>query len=418
MARTARWLPAWKPRSFAEPHTLLPSSPSPTLLVGQSGGPTAVINASLAGVVEAARSNPAFDRVLGMRHGVQGTLTGELADLTPLTAAQIDELAQTPSAALGSCRYKLAPGDLEVLVSLLRREHVTALAYIGGNDSADTSLQIAAAAGRAGLELAVVSVPKTIDNDLPGTDHCPGYPSAARFVAQTTRETACDTRAMLHTDPIRLVEVMGRHAGWLPGAAWLAREAVDDAPHLVYLPERPMTVEHITDDVRRVYQALGWCVVVLCENQPTPEGLVIGATGEPRWRDAFGHSYYDSPAHFLARHLQAELGVRARFDKPGTIQRMATAYVSSVDRAEARLVGRRAVELLSQGETGVMVTLEREVGTDYHATTGTVDLETVANQQRRVPDEFINAAGNGMTLAFEHYLTPLLGDPLPTFFRL
>lgn len=353
-----------------------------------------------------------------MRHGVEGALAGDLADLTPLTPAQLDQLARTPSAALGSCRYKLAPGDLERLVALLRRENVSALAYIGGNDSADTSLRIRAAAAQAGLALSVVSVPKTIDNDLPGTDHCPGYPSAARFVAQTTRETAQDTRAMLRTDPIRLVEVMGRHAGWLPGAAWLARETEGDAPHLVYLPERPTTVERITDDVRQTYQSLGWCVVVLCENQPAPDGLVIGATGEPRWRDAFGHTYYDSPAHFLARHLQAELGVRVRFDKPGTIQRMASAYVSPIDRDEARLVGRRAVELLGQGETGVMITLERDAGSEYHASTGTIPLEIVANQQRRLPDEFINASGHGMTPAFEQYLAPLLGGPLPTFLRL
>src|SRR5207248_7244854 len=272
-----------------------------------------------------------------------------------------------------------------------RAQDVTALVYIGGNDSADTSLQIAHAARAAGIELSVVGVPKTIDNDLPATDHCPGYGSAARFVAQITRETALDTQAMRDTDPIRLIEVMGRHAGWLPAAAWLAKQTTADAPHLVYVPERPVALEHIATEVREVYQQFGWCVVVLCENQPTPDGQVIGASGEPRWLDAFGHAYFDSPAQFLAQRLQADLGVRVRFDKPGTIQRMATAYASRTDRAEAELVGRAAVQL---DQSGVMITLERASDTDeYCVTTGTAPLAVIANQQKRLPTEFIAEKG-------------------------
>jgi len=384
------------------------------LLVGQSGGPTAVINASLAGAISAARAR-GYARVLGMRHGVQGALAGSLADLSDLADDALERLKRTPSAALGSCRYKLQPGDAERIVELCRAQGVAAFVYIGGNDSADTSAQIARAAAAAGLELAVVGVPKTIDNDLAGTDHCPGYGSAARFVAQTTRETALDTVAMRTTDPIRLIEVMGRHAGWLPGAAWLAKDAPDGAPQLVYVPERPVTIERIVSDVREVYAQQRWCVVVLCENQPMPDGRVIGATGAPRWVDSFGHRYFDSPAQFLAQRLQAELGVRVRFDKPGTIQRMATAYVSRTDRDEAELVGRTAVDLASAGTSGVMVSLEREPGAEYRIRTGTVALEIVANQQKRLPDEFIALDAAGMTSAFVTYATPLIGDPLPQF---
>jgi ATP-dependent phosphofructokinase / diphosphate-dependent phosphofructokinase len=373
-----------------------------------------VINASLAGVIGEARQH-GFRRVLGMRHGVQGALERRLIDLCDLDAAALERLKRTPSAALGSCRYKLRAGDAERLAGLCKEEQVEAFVYIGGNDSADTSLQVAQAAGSG---LCVVGVPKTIDNDLAGTDHCPGYGSAARFVAQVTRETALDTLAMHATDPIRLMEVMGRHAGWLPGAAWLARKAEGDAPHLVYMPERPVTVERIVADVRRVYEALGWCVVVLCENQPTPDGRVLGAGGEPRWVDAFGHAYYDSPAQWLSLRLQSELGVRVRFDKPGTIQRMATAYVSTTDRAEAELVGREAARLAASGASGVMVSLEREPGPAYNVRTGTTPLEVVANQQRRLPDEFINAEGNGLTEAFTRYATPLIGEPLPEFQRI
>lgn len=347
-----------------------------------------------------------------MRNGVLGLLQG--APLVDLSEVDIAPLGRTPSAALGSCRYKLRAADAEMIAARCKAEGVEAFIYIGGNDSADTSQQIAQAAP----ELRVVGVPKTIDNDLAGTDHCPGYGSAARFLAQVTRETALDTLAMRATDPIRLIEVMGRHAGWLPGAAWLARTTTQDAPHLVYVPERPRSLEDIVKDVRTVYQGLGWCVIVLCENQPTPDGSVLGATGEPRWVDAFGHAYYDSPAQFLSQQLQNALEVRVRFDKPGTIQRMATAYVSRTDRAEAELVGREAVRLAAQDLSGVMVSLQREHGREYRVRTGTVPLTTVANQQKRLPQDYVNHNANGMTDAFIDYATPLLGDPLPEFIRL
>jgi ATP-dependent phosphofructokinase / diphosphate-dependent phosphofructokinase len=349
-----------------------------------------------------------------MRYGILGALRGELVDLTGLQDSTLDRLKHTPSSALGSCRYKLRPGDAERVAETLNDTDTQAFVYIGGNDSADTSLKIAAVA----KDLRVVGVPKTIDNDLAGTDHCPGYGSAARFVAQVTRETAEDTRAMRATDPIRIIEVMGRHAGWLPGAAWLARQHAGDAPHLVYVPERPRSVEEIVLDVSRVYRSEGWCVVVLCENQPTPDGRVLGAVGEPRWVDAFGHAYFDSPAQWLAQRLQSELQVRVRFDKPGTIQRMATAYASSTDRVEAELVGRQAVRLAAAGASGVMVSLQRADGADYQVTTGTAPLETVANEQRRLPTAFVNQGGNGLTDAFVDYATPLIGEPLPDFVRL
>ncbi len=384
------------------------------MFVGQSGGPTAVINASLAGVIGEARAC-GFARVLGMRNGVLGALRGELVDLSRLSDDDLHRLKRTPSSALGSCRYKLQPGDAERIATLCQDEGVEAFIYIGGNDSADTSLQVAQAATS---NVNVVGVPKTIDNDLAGTDHCPGYGSAARFLAQITRETALDTLAMRKTDPIRLIEVMGRHAGWLPGASWLARQTDQDAPHLVYLPERPLPIERITTDVRHVYEELGWCVVVLCENQPTPDGRVIGAGGEPRWVDPFGHAYYDSPALYLSQRLQAQLKVRVRFDKPGTIQRMATAYVSHTDREEAELVGREAVRLAASGVSGVMVSLERERGQTYKIRTGTTPLGMVANQQKRLPDEFISANGAALTAAFVAYATPLIGEPLPEYERI
>src|SRR5262249_10570576 len=316
----------------------------------------------------------------------------------------LERLKHTPAAALGSCRYKLRPGDADKLAQLCRVNDVEAWIYIGGNDSAATSHELAKAAGK---ELRVIGVPKTIDNDLPGTDHCPGYGSAARFIASITSESAQDTRAMRFTDPIRIIETSGRHSGWLPGAAWLAHTAGSKAPQLVYLPERPRTYDQIAQDVKAAYERDGWCVIVLSENQPGPDGRVLGAQGQPRWVDAFGHDYYDSPAQWLSQRLTMDLHMRVRYDKPGIIQRTALSYVSEVDRAEAELVGRVAVQLAAAGTTGVMVTLKKGMNT------GTVALEAVANEQRRLPDEFINEQGNGLTDAFTQYAQPLIGEPLP-----
>jgi 6-phosphofructokinase 1 len=373
-----------------------------------------VINASLAGVIAEARASGRYGRILGMRSGIQGALEGRLAELTDLSPAQLDGLRRTPSAALGSCRYKLKSGDADRLLELCRGEQVQTFVYIGGNDSADTAHQVGERALAIGMgSFGVVGVPKTVDNDLPHMDHCPGYGSAARFVAQTTREASLDTWAMRSTDPIKLVEVMGRDAGWLAASGWLGRAEPGSAPHLVLVPERPLPYERIASAVADVYQREGWCVMIVCENQPDPAGHVLGASGEPRWVDAFGHAYYDSPAAWLARELQHSLRVRVRVDRPGTIQRMAGAYVSPVDRAEAELVGRAAVRYAVAGVSDVMVTLEREPGEEYRIRTGAAPLAEVANQQRRLPDGYILPDGMGLSEAFDAYARPLLGPPLP-----
>lgn len=389
-----------------------------TLLVGQSGGPTAVINASLSGVLEEALSQPAIGRALGMRHGVEGLLADDLVDLGAETPGFRQHLAGTPAAALGSCRYKLRASDLDRALEVLRRRDVRWLLYVGGNDSADTSHQLHLAARQAGLELAVVGVPKTIDNDLPFTDHCPGYGSAARFVAQTTAETGLDTETMRRTDPIKVLEVMGRHAGWLAAAAWLGKIDETAAPHLVYVPERPVAEDEIVADVEAVYRRLGCCVAVLCENQPEPSGQVLGAGGEPHWVDSFGHAYFESPAQYLAGRITRELGVRARFDKPGTIQRSSTAHVSSVDRAHALAVGRAAVRHALDSQSDVMAIITRESDKPYRWSTSTAPLADVANVMRRLPDEYVGADGRSLTAAFERYARPLIGGPLPDFARL
>jgi ATP-dependent phosphofructokinase / diphosphate-dependent phosphofructokinase len=268
------------------------------------------------------------------------------------------------------------------------------------------------------LKLAVVGVPKTIDNDLPETDHCPGYGSAARFVAQATAEAGLDTETMRRTDPIKLIEVMGRHAGWLAASAWLGKLDERSAPHLVYLPERPLGAEQMVADIEAVYRRLGYCVVVLCENQPDADGRVLGAGGQPRWVDAFGHEYYESPAQYLADRIREHLRVRTRVDRPGTLQRMSVAHQSRTDLAEAALAGRTAVRLAAEGRSDLMVTLVREADEPYSCGTGEASLSSIANEQRLMPSEFIREDGRGLTQAFERYARPLIGDTLPLYARL
>ena len=389
------------------------------LVVGQSGGPTAVINRSLAGVIAAAlAAGDAVGDILGLAYGVEGLLAGDFRDLRRQAPDFLDLLADTPSSVLGSCRYRLRDDDLEGALAVLRRVEARYFVYIGGNDSADTTRRLAAAARAANYELCCVGVPKTVDNDLVETDHCPGYGSAARYLAVSAMETARDTEAMRRSDPVKLLEVAGRHAGWLAAASALGRRSPDEGPHLVYLPERPVAAERILADVADAYRAFGHVVVVLSENQPDPAGAVLGSGGVPRYVDAFGHAYFDSPAQFLARAIGDELGLRARWEKPGTMQRMSVAHRSRVDAEEALAVGREAARLAIDGVSDVMVVIRRASGEPYRSALATAPLAAVANAQRVLPPEFIAEPAAGPTEAFRRYAEPLLGEALPRHARL
>ena len=390
-----------------------------SLVVGQSGGPTAVINRTLVSILESAlTAEHAVDQIVGLRHGVQGLLASDFVDLRRQAPSFLSELRETPSSVLGSCRYMLQDDDLEPALTALKRVGARYFLYIGGNDSADTTHRLATAARADGYDLRCIGVPKTVDNDLVVTDHCPGYGSAARFVALATMEAARDTEAMRRSDPIKILEVAGRHAGWLAGAATLGRRSEEEGPHLVYLAERPVTPDEVLGDVEAAFRAYGHAVVVLSENQPEPSGAVLGSAGGPDYVDPFGHRYYESPAAFLARAIVAELGLRARFEKPGTLQRMSIPYRSETDAAEAEAVGSAAVRLALEGVTDLMVVLNRDSDEPYHCTPGTAPLEAIANRQRRLPDDYIDPAGRGTTEAFRRYAMPLLGAPLPRHARL
>ncbi|HLZ21388.1 MAG TPA: 6-phosphofructokinase [Ktedonobacterales bacterium] len=387
------------------------------LLIGQSGGATAVINASLVGAALAAMEAETIDGIYGARYGIRGVLDGDLLDLRRLPAEMWDILRGTPSAALGSCRYKLREDDPARAVAALRERGIRYFLYIGGNDSADTALRLAEAARALDYDLRVVCVPKTIDNDLPETDHCPGYGSAARFLALATRDSALCTLAMPDHYPVKIIEVMGRDAGWLAAASALCKEREEDPPHLIYFPERPLSDERFLADVSSVHAACGYAVVVVAETVRDEGGQALGASGS-QGTDAFGHPLLGGAAQYLTSLVRDQLGLRARFDKPGDLQRMSSACVSSTDRAEAELVGRAAVAAALHGESGKMVTLVRRPGSIYSCETGLVDLTKIANAHRPFPSAFVSASGTDVTPAYHDYALPLVGDPLPRYVRL
>lgn len=391
------------------------------LVVGQSGGPTAVINASLAGVAETALRQAEFDAVLGLWHGIEGALKEELVDLAQEDPRTLHGLVGTPSAALGSCRHKLGPAEYERILEVFRAHNVRYFAYIGGNDSMDTAYQVAKLAAETGYELRVMGVPKTIDNDLALTDHTPGFGSAARYVAISTMDVGRDLAAMETFEDVSILETMGRHAGWLAAASVLGKRDEVDPPHLVYLPEIPFSEAKFLEDVRRVHEAVGHVMVVVSEGIQDADGQLIAAKVGRLQTDAFGHQTVAlglGVGVYLQDLVTRELGLKARVNRPGTLQRSGSISPSRVDLEEAYLVGRVAVEKMLDGESGFMVTLERLEGPGYRSTTGLARLEEVANAEKHMPPEFINEEGTLPTRAFVEYALPLVGDPLPEHVRL
>ena len=327
------------------------------LVIGQSGGATAVINASLVGAIRAALEQGEIDGIYGARYGITGVLEKQVLDLRTLSSGELVALSSTPSAALGSCRYRLGEGDAERAVAHLAELGAGYFLYIGGNDSADTAHQMATAAAARGSELRVVCAPKTIDNDLPEMDHCPGYGSAGRFLALAVQDSALCTEAIPTHYPVKIIEVMGRDAGWLAAASALGQEREEDPPHLVYVPEHPFEEEAFLADVEGVYRSLGWVVVVVAETVRDQQGQPLGQAQQGA--DAFGHQLLAGAAPYLVHLVRNRLGLRARYDRPGDLQRMSSASVSTTDRQEAELVGEAAVRAAVAGETDKMITLLR-----------------------------------------------------------
>jgi ATP-dependent phosphofructokinase / diphosphate-dependent phosphofructokinase len=385
------------------------------LLVGQSGGPTAVINASLAGILRECGRHGDIGAVLGMQRGVDGLLARQFIDLDGQSEALLRRLAFTPSAALGSCRRKLDEVELPAALNILEDLGIRYLLHIGGNDSADTSHRLAMAAASSGYPLTVVGVPKTIDNDLVGMDHTPGYPSIARYVATATQDVGMDAEATASVDQVRILEVMGRNSGWVAAAAAVAKRRPGQAPHLIYVPERPFSTEAFLADVEGAYRRFGFVVVVITETVRDPSGRYWAQAPES---DGFGHPRLVGAADRLCQLVRQSLGLRARFDKPGTLQRSSSLCASPIDRAEAEAAGETAVQAAVAGNTDQMVTIQRLAGRPYRSFTALAPLASIANLERHMPDEYLNTGGNFVTPAFLAYIRPLIGARLPVYARL
>jgi 6-phosphofructokinase 1 len=388
------------------------------ILVAQGGGPTAVINQSLVGVVLEARRFPGVTKVYGALHGVRGIINEDFVDLTQETCHNLELVAATPSSALGSTRDKPDAAYCEKIFEVLRAHEIEHFFYIGGNDSSDTVRIVSERARAASYPLRCVHIPKTIDNDLVGNDHTPGFPSAARFVAQAFAGANLDNASL---PGVYVGVVMGRHAGFLTAAAALGKKFPDDGPHLIYLPERVFVLEQFLADVKAAYAKYGRCVIAVSEGIHDASGEPIATLlAKEVERDAHGNvqlSGTGALADLLCDEIKDKLGIkRVRGDTFGYLQRSFIGCVSDVDQREAREVGEKAVQFAMWGERDGSVAIKRSG--DYAVDYELIPLEAVAGKTRTMEDEFITADGTGVTAAFHAYLRPLLGAGMPDAFRL
>ena len=387
------------------------------VVVAQGGGPTAVINQSLVGVVLESRKFRQITKVYGAINGVNGIINDNFLDLTQETTNNLERVAVTPSSALGSTRDKPDDKYCEEIFNIFRQHDVRYFFYIGGNDSADTVRIVNQQAERWHYDFRAIHIPKTIDNDLVLNDHTPGYPSAARYVAQAFIGMNLDNRAL---PGIHIGVVMGRHAGFLTAAASIAQKYPDDGPHLVYVPERPFSIELFLKDVKQVYDRLGRCVVAVSEGIQDDKGVPILSSLIKTERDAHGNIQLSGSAALgerLAALVKEHLGIsRVRSDTLGYIQRSFLGCVSEVDQLEAREVGEKAAQFAIWHNIDGSITMNR---TGYYSVDYQIrDLAEVAGRTKLMPDNFINPEGNNVTEDFKYYLQPLLGNDMPAAHRL
>lgn len=382
------------------------------VVVAQGGGPTAVINQSLVGVVLESRKFPQITKVYGAVNGVSGIINEDFLDLTQETTHNLEQVAMTPSSALFSTRDKPDKAYCEEIFNVFKAHNVRYFFYIGGNDSADTVRIVNEQAESSGYEFRAIHIPKTIDNDLMVNDHTPGYPSAARFVAQTFIGLNLDNRAL---PGVHIGVVMGRHAGFLTAAASIAQKYPDDGPHLIYLPERPFIMDNFLRDVKEVYDKYGRCIVAVSEGIQDENGVPIVTKLVKSEKDAHGNvqlSGTGALGEILTQQIKEKLNIqRVRADTLGYLQRSFMGCVSDVDQHEAREVGEKAAQFAIWHNIDGSITIHRTgyYSVDYQIT----DLHKIAAKTKLMPDEFINAKGNNVTDAFKYYLQPLLGSGMP-----
>jgi 6-phosphofructokinase 1 len=380
-------------------------------IIGQSGGPTSVINASALGAIEAALDSENITMVLGAAHGIKGVLNDELYVMDKEDREELRHMMHTPSSALGSCRYKIADPDVDDtdykrILEIFKKYNVRYFFYNGGNDSMDTCNKISKYCLKVGYECRVMGIPKTIDNDLFGTDHCPGFASAAKFIATSCAEVYQDAH-VYDTGMVTIIEIMGRHAGWLAGAASLA-SVIGCGPDLCYLPEVDFDMDQFLTDVQRIFKENGNCIVAVSEGIHYADGSFV-SEAKTSATDGFGHAQLGGLAALLANIVKEKTGAKVRGIELSLLQRCGAHVASKTDMDESYLAGKTAVEAAVAGETDKMVAFDcsREGGV-YSCKTKLIGLTEVANVEKKVPREWINEAGNGVLAPFIEYALPLI----------
>ena len=386
----------------------------------QSGGVTAVINASEAGVIEVCRQNKSkIGKLYAGLNGIVGALREELIDTSFESDDAISQLLHTPGGAFGSCRYKLKKYEDDVteyerLIKVFRAHNIGYFFYNGGGDSADTCLKVSQISEKMGYPIRAIHIPKTIDNDLPFTDYCPGFGSVAKYVATSVREASLDIESMCASSTkVFILEVMGRHAGWIAASGGLAASKKGEAPHIILFPEIPFYREAFIERIETTVRQKGYCVIVASEGIRYSDGAHISGSMQ---RDAFGHQQLGGVAPTLASMIKQSTGYKYHWALSDYLQRSARHLASKIDLDHAYAAGRRAVEMAIEGKTSLMVTIEREKGEKYKWFLGEASLEKVANMEKKMPRNFITKDGFGITKKAKDYLKPLIiGEDFPPF---
>ncbi len=396
------------------------ASKAPNAIYAQSGGPSAVINASAAGVIEAARkARGRIGKLYAGRNGIVGILTEELIDTGRESASAVARLRQTPGSAFGTCRYKLRDfekdrSQYERLIEVFRAYDIGYFFYNGGNDSMDTAWKVSQLGAQLGYPVQCIGVPKTIDNDLPIIDACPGFGSVAKYVATSIREASMDVASMFRTSTqIFVLEVMGRHAGWITAAGGLAAEGPDDGPHILLFPEIQFDEAKFLDRVKATVERIGWCSIVVSEGLHGPDGKFLSESG---LRDAFGHAQLGGVAPQIAKLITERLKYKHHWAVSDYLQRSARHIASAVDAEQAYQLGAAAVKLALEGRNAVMPTVIRLSDKPYKWKLGVAELKNVANVEKKMPRDFITEDGFHITAKCRRYLSPLTkGEDYPSY---
>ena len=388
-------------------------------VIGQSGGPTSVINSSLAGIIEAARGTEEIENIYGMHYAIEGFMAEKLINLGAQDEGVIQGLRTTPSSALGSSRHKLVDEDFPRILEVLKKYNIRYFFLIGGNDTMDTVHRIEEYCRNTGWELRGIGVPKTVDNDLYGTDHTPGFPSAARYNMLSVLQSGILARDMQQVDKFVVYQTIGRDAGWLAAATALARRGTEEAPHLIYCPERPFIKDNFIEDARDCVKKYGWVSLVVSEGLKYPDGTPVSAS---ETKDKFNNVEYgamggSSVGLQVHRILREATGWRGEFQITESLNMCAIDRAVPADLEEAYLCGRHAVEYAVEGVTGVMVCLKRVSDAPYTIEFSSVPLEEVAVRAKEMPPAYINDRGNHVTPAFIDYMKPLIGE-IPEYIAL